>query len=91
MRVLRTVVCTAFAVEGLAFAACHTLTLSPAAVCAVQLINQEMGCDDLPKGLCRPSMGRIASPRIRKECQRFPVVAESIVKANGLKLEEFNR
>eukprot|EP00752_Nemacystus_decipiens_P002222 g2109.t1 len=51
----------------------------------------EMGCDDLPKGLCRPSIGRIASPRIRKECQRFPIVAESIVKANGLKLEEFNR
>lgn len=53
--------------------------------------NQDMGCDDLPAGLCRPSMGRIASPRIRKECQKFPVVAESIVKANGLNLEEFNR
>lgn len=35
-------------------------------------------------------MGRIA-PRFRKACERFPVVAEGIVKSNGLKVEEFNR
>ncbi|CAN0397409.1 unnamed protein product [Ectocarpus fasciculatus] len=54
-------------------------------------LMKEVGSDDLPTGLCRPEMGRITSPRIRKECQSFPVAAESIVKANGLELEEFNR
>lgn len=51
---------------------------------------QELGCDELPPGLCRPSMGAIA-PRVTRACRRFPVVAEHIVKANGLDPEEFNR
>ncbi|CAM9906365.1 unnamed protein product [Ectocarpus sp. 12 AP-2014] len=54
-------------------------------------LMKEVGSDNLPSGLCRPEMGRIASPRIRKECQSFPVAAETIVTANGLEPEEFNR
>ena len=53
-------------------------------------MGQELGCDELPEGLCRPSMERIA-PGFRKACDRFPVLAESIVKTNGLGTAEFNR
>lgn len=35
-------------------------------------------------------MERIA-PSFRKACDRFPVLAESIAKANGLDTAEFNR
>lgn len=54
-------------------------------------MEQELGCDELPEGLCRPAMERITlAPGFRKACDRFPVLAESIVKTNGLETAEFN-
>lgn len=69
------------------------LTLSGMLFCnslSERCCEQELGCDELPPGLCGPSMGRVA-PRFRKACEKFPVVAENIVRANGLEAEEFNR
>ncbi|CAM9669561.1 unnamed protein product [Scytosiphon promiscuus] len=54
-------------------------------------LMDDIGCEELPAGLCLPSMGRVASPRVRKECQTFPAQSESIVEANGLTPEAFNR
>ncbi|CAM9610922.1 unnamed protein product [Phaeothamnion confervicola] len=54
-------------------------------------LMESLECDDLPMGLCKPAMGKIASPTVRRACEYFTHVAENIVQSNGLRPDEFNR
>ena len=55
------------------------------------LVLQALETETLPAGMCRPAMLRVASPVVRRSCEHFPAAAAALVRANGLRPEEFDR
>lgn len=45
---------------------------------------------DLPANMCDPDLQSSFAPPIRRACAEFPLIAEKVVRRNGLSAEEFN-
>ncbi|KAG5176279.1 hypothetical protein JKP88DRAFT_265446 [Tribonema minus] len=54
-------------------------------------LMETLEVDELPQGLCMTRMARVSSPIVRRACEQFPLQAAAVVRANGLRTEEFNR
>ena len=53
--------------------------------------TQALETEQLPQGMCRPGLLRVASPTVKRACEHFPAAAAKLARANGLRPEEFDK
>lgn len=56
----------------------------------IQLVQTTLRVRDLPANICDPDLQSSFAPPIRRACAEFPLIAERVMRRNGLGAEEFN-